>query len=78
MRDREQIESQVILAIEDRVALQNLLGLEAQPLPVQKFELSNLEDAEIAAQNLRDLWELGEDPICNVTRVLEERGFLRD
>ena len=75
VRDREQIESRVILAIEERVALQNLLGLEAQPLPVQKFEVSSLEDAEVAAQGLRDLWELGEDPICNVTRVLEERGF---
>ncbi|HEX8465317.1 MAG TPA: XRE family transcriptional regulator [Abditibacterium sp.] len=73
--DREQIESSVILAIEDRVRLQNLLGIKTKPLPVQQFEVAQLEDAEDAAQKLRALWGLGEDPISNVTRVLEENGF---
>jgi len=40
-------------------------------LPVQEFAIEKLEDTETAAIALRDQWQLGLDPIANVTDVLE-------
>ncbi len=44
----------------------------------RKVELSqiiNIADAEEAADQLRKEWELGFDPIVNVTSILEEHGI---
>ena len=37
-------------------------------------EVSN--DIEKAAERLREFWELGEDPIPNIVRLLEKKGFI--
>ena len=36
--------------------------------------VTSLEDVERASEGLRDAWDLGEDPIENLTDTLEERG----
>jgi Zn-dependent peptidase ImmA (M78 family) len=37
--------------------------------------VSSLPEAEAAAQALRDAWALGQDPIDNLTELLEEKGI---
>ncbi len=38
------------------------------------YEVQTMDDAERAADQLRDLWDLGSDPIENLTSILEHRG----
>jgi Zn-dependent peptidase ImmA (M78 family)/DNA-binding XRE family transcriptional regulator len=40
-----------------------------------KKRISSLEDAEKAAQDLRKVWDLGSDPIENLTNLLEDKGI---
>lgn len=39
------------------------------------YSIRSLADAELAAHKLRDDWQLGSDPIPNLSEFLEERGF---
>ena len=39
------------------------------------FEVADLNDAETAAESVRQAWNLGGDPIPNVTELLEEHGI---
>lgn len=39
-----------------------------------EFQIRHIEDAEQAAEELRNLWELGIDPIPIMAELLEERG----
>lgn len=39
------------------------------------YPIRTLEEAEWAAHKLRDDWQLGSDPIPNLSEFLEERGF---
>jgi Zn-dependent peptidase ImmA (M78 family)/DNA-binding XRE family transcriptional regulator len=73
-RKQEQVESIVRRKLEDRLRLQDLLGQARDVnIPIRHWNVSSLQQAEQAADELRDLWDLGHDPIANVTRVLEDR-----
>lgn len=66
------VEGLVAEQLETRVRLQQLLGqVEGISLPTQTFSIHDLEDTESAAIQLRDQWQLGLDPIANVTDILE-------
>jgi transcriptional regulator with XRE-family HTH domain len=56
--------------------LESLLNLEEE---VSDFKyphiISNAEDAELAAIMLRDIWDLGYDPIPDVVELLEDKGY---
>lgn len=39
------------------------------------YPVASLDDAERAAEKLRDAWQLGRDPIENLTELLEGRGI---
>lgn len=39
------------------------------------YPIESLDDAERAAEKLRDVWQLGNDPIENLTELLEARGI---
>lgn len=71
-KEQERIESVVWLALEERVRLQNIIqpdnGID---MPVQEMPVEKLDDAEVAAAKLRERWNLGVDPIANVTNMLE-------
>lgn len=72
-RKQEQIERQVERELERRIRLQDLLGqLRATSIPSEEWEVTEPKDAEMAAEELRDQWELGLAPIANVTEVLED------
>ncbi|MCL4545421.1 MAG: XRE family transcriptional regulator [Chloroflexi bacterium] len=74
VREREAIESAVSLALEERVALEAILGQgNGQATPVHAFPAATPEDAEDAAEALRRSWDLGMDPIASVVDVLEDR-----
>lgn len=68
--ERTRIESLVTVQLEQRVTLQDRLeGLAAQPLP--RLKVNTLDQVEAAATELRRLWNLGLDPIANLTDALE-------
>ncbi|EFO78970.1 helix-turn-helix domain protein [Oscillochloris trichoides DG-6] len=72
-RQQEQVQSLVREAIWQRLRLQRLIGfVDTEQLPIQSFRIESLEDAEQAAETMRERWQLGSAPIANVTAVLED------
>lgn len=43
--------------------------------PLKGFTINNKEDVEKAAQELRETWKLGTDPLYNVLELLEDQGI---
>lgn len=73
-RDQEAIESFVRESLEERIRLQSFVQEQGRlNLPVKKFRVERLEDAEKAAEALRKKWNLGEAPIANVVALLEDQ-----
>jgi Zn-dependent peptidase ImmA (M78 family)/DNA-binding XRE family transcriptional regulator len=73
-RKQEHVQSLVRRELEDRLHVQDLLGqVRDIDLPVKHWNVTSPQDAENAAMELRRLWDLGRDPIANVTSTLEER-----
>lgn len=71
-RERERIESLVRQTLEERVRLQVLIGqVNDAAVPVQALRAETVEEAERAAEELRDRWNLGLDSIASVMGVLE-------
>jgi len=76
-RQRAAILAQVQDWLERYLLIESILGLETRfefpegfPYPVRQ-----MEDVEDAAVALRNTWQLGLDPIANLTELLEERGL---
>ncbi|MCW9057893.1 MAG: XRE family transcriptional regulator [Gammaproteobacteria bacterium] len=74
-REQVRVENLVRQALEERVCLQERVygTREELDFPVRRFAVAALEDAEQAAQKMRELWNLGSDPIGNLVGVLEDR-----
>jgi len=73
-RKQRQIERMVERELEKRIRLQDVLGqLREEPIPADEWPVSTPEDAEKAAEELRDRWELGRAPIASITEVLEDQ-----
>ncbi len=73
-KEQARVESLVEHALEERVRVQQFVGQAlGADVPVQQFDVATLEDAEHAAGQLRERWDLGHDPIANVTTMLEDR-----
>lgn len=43
--------------------------------PLQEFEITSKKSVEQAAQQLRNTWELGIDPLYNILELLEDQGI---
>jgi Zn-dependent peptidase ImmA (M78 family)/DNA-binding XRE family transcriptional regulator len=77
-KDRARVETEVIewveryLQIEEILALDSALWTAPDKMPRR---LSCLDDAEKLADELRNEWKLGGDPIPNMTELLEEKGI---
>jgi len=70
------LESQVTLQLERRVKLQELVGQRCEAdVPLGAYEVSDLDAVEVAAEGLRDKWDLGRDPLGPMVDVLEEHCF---
>jgi transcriptional regulator with XRE-family HTH domain/Zn-dependent peptidase ImmA (M78 family) len=74
-RAQEQVQSLVAEAVQQRVRLQQIIGQSGeQHIPVQCLRVETLDDAERAAEELRQQWNLGVDPIANLTAVFEDHA----
>jgi len=68
----------VIDHMERYLAIEEILELESaewMPPILKSSQLSKIEDAEETANELRKAWDLGEDPIPDMTMLLEEYGI---
>src|ERR1039457_321047 len=68
------VEGMVAQALEEGVSLKKKVG-EPFPLnlPRKKYRVAALDDAELAANNLRAHWKLGNSPISSVVGLLEDQ-----
>jgi Zn-dependent peptidase ImmA (M78 family)/DNA-binding XRE family transcriptional regulator len=58
------------------VELEEILGFKkAFKHPLPNLEINNMEDIELAAEDIRKQWKLGTDPISNVVELLEENNI---
>lgn len=76
-KEERAVEASVLDQVERYLELEELLpGVEQfwEAPDDQMFEVGRIEDAELAADALRRLWELGIDPIPSLAELLEDKG----
>jgi Zn-dependent peptidase ImmA (M78 family)/DNA-binding XRE family transcriptional regulator len=75
VKDKQEIQAKAESHAERYMHLQNLLFPGEFP-DMPTSDVSSLDDAERAAEMLREFWKLGTDPIDSVTRIIESNGGL--
>lgn len=76
-KDRAHVETEVIEWVERYIEIEKILELKSAEWlkPFDKVPIKSVEDAEKIAIRLRNDWNLGTDPIPNMTELLEEKGL---
>lgn len=75
-KDRKSLQAVISHTLEDRVRILDMLGQSnGSRIPIKSSKVKSLEDAEHAAEQLRDSWKLGLDPIQNVVATLEDNAL---
>lgn len=77
-KDRARVETEVIEWVERYLQIEDILELDSAAWECPEGmprKLRSLEDAEKLADDLRLSWNLGIDPIANMTELLEEKGI---
>jgi Zn-dependent peptidase ImmA (M78 family)/transcriptional regulator with XRE-family HTH domain len=77
-KEEAAVEAAVLDAVERYLAIEDLVGAASaiwSPPPGAPFRVRTLEQAEAAAERLRNLWNLGLDPVPNLAEFLEEQGI---
>ena len=77
-QDRAAAEWRVIESLERCLMIEAILGMDASPNPFGKLRdmrLESYDDAEILARELRRAWQLGTDPIPDMTNLLESKDI---
>jgi Zn-dependent peptidase ImmA (M78 family)/DNA-binding XRE family transcriptional regulator len=76
-KDRARVEAAVIEHVERYLTIEEILDLDSAEWhkPFPEVPLKQVEGAEALAMKLRGAWQLGEDPIPNLTELLEEHGI---
>ena len=77
-KDRARAEAIVTEALEDYLAIEDVLELEPSADPfagLRGGRIESLDEAETKAGELREHWNLGVDPIPSVTGLLESHGI---
>lgn len=68
------LEALVAQKLEERTRLQGFCyPADHFDLPLEQIPVSTEQDAESAAEKMRQVWSLGTDPIANLTAILEDR-----
>lgn len=75
VRERAQVKAEVIDRLQRYIAVEEILDVDGRTLQLTQRFAGRVEDGEVLAQELRDEWKLGIDPILNMTAVLEDRGI---
>lgn len=77
-KERAKVETTVLEAVERYLQIEEILDLDSAkwncPRKMPR-RISSPEDAEDLANELRDDWDLGIDPIPNMTELLEQKGI---
>jgi Zn-dependent peptidase ImmA (M78 family) len=77
-KDRAHVETEVLEWIERYLQVESILELDSaawqSPFTVLR-RLRSVQDAEKLADDVRTAWQLGIDPIPNMTELLEEKGL---
>jgi len=72
-KDQSSIQAIVAQKLEERIRLQDYCFSSTQfDLPIEQIPVSGEQDAEHAAEQIRERWRLGLDPIANLTAILED------
>lgn len=78
-RQQEAVKEQVCEHLERYLAAESLFQTGQSPDEFSKwhlrFSVSNIDEVEQAADKLREEWQLGLNPIANLTETLEENGI---
>lgn len=76
-KDRARVEAEVLQAVERYLQIETILGLASNvwQQPFDRVRVDSPENGEEVALRLRDEWELGLDPIRDLTELLEEKGL---
>jgi len=77
-RDRAHVEAEVLEWIERYLQVESVLEMDSTHWQApfrQPRKLAKIEDAERLADDVREKWDLGADPIPNMTELLEEKGL---
>ncbi len=73
---QQAIENRVALDLERRAELQELVGQRCVgDVPLHAYAVGTLDAVETAAEDLRDAWKLGRDPVDKMVDVLEDHCF---
>jgi len=73
-----QVEEQMREHLERYIALEECFDpadIKTPPTPARMLAVTSIEEAEHAAQALREFWGIGSDPIANLTEQLEEHSI---
>lgn len=77
-KERARVEAEVLHQVERYLTIEQVLGLESadwnNPLSSRR-QITELEQAEVLADKVREKWQLGRDPIPNMTELLEHHGI---
>ncbi len=76
-RERARVEAEVLEHVERYLVVEDILELDSAEWdkPFAPKVLHAIEQAEELADQLREEWELGSDPISDLTELLEEHGI---
>ena len=76
--DRARVEAEVLEHVERYLMIEEILGLDSaswnNPLPARQ-PMDDPVACEDLARSVRETWELGTDPIPNMTQLLEQHGI---
>ncbi len=77
-KEERAVQASVLDQVERYLELEEMLPGVDQEWSVPSgdaFEITRIEDAELAADSLRNLWSLGIDPIPSLAELLEDKGI---
>jgi transcriptional regulator with XRE-family HTH domain len=73
----EQIKYQAIDFLQKYLELEDILNIEPGfDNPISNNRIKNHADIELAAQEIREKWKLGDGPVPHLVELLEDKGFM--
>ncbi|MDH3604545.1 MAG: XRE family transcriptional regulator [Candidatus Tectomicrobia bacterium] len=76
-KDRARVEAAVIEHVERYLTIEDILDLDSAEwhCPVDKQRIESIKEAATLAKQVREAWQLGENPIPDMTELLEKHGL---
>lgn len=73
VKESSKVKEKVIDFLERYFELEDLLGIDENFInPIAHTKINSFEDVEFAVEKLKEEWHIGEDPLGNVTELLED------